>query len=92
MTTVQLLVTLTVAGALLALLLALVRLLRGPTQADRVVALDVVFSASLALTVAAALSTGRVLFLDVGIGLAVVGFVATIVWARLIDTSPEDSE
>jgi len=92
MTTVQLLVTLTVAGALLALLLALVRLLRGPTQADRVVALDVVFSASLALTVAAALSTGRVLFLDVAIGLAVVGFVATIVWARLIDTSPEDSE
>jgi multicomponent Na+:H+ antiporter subunit F len=78
-----------VSGALLALLLAFVRLLRGPTQADRVVALDVVFSANLALSAAAALGTGRVLFLDVGIGLAVVGFVATIVWARLIDASPE---
>ena len=82
--------TLIVGGALLALFIALARLLRGPTQVDRVVALDVVFSANLALAAAAALATGRVLFLDVAIGLAVVGFVATIVWARLIDAAPED--
>jgi multicomponent Na+:H+ antiporter subunit F len=42
------------------------------------------------MAVAAALNTGRVLFLDVAVGLAVVGFVATIVWARLIDKSPGD--
>lgn len=83
-----LLSTILVIGALLALVLALVRLLRGPRQADRVVALDVVFSASLVMAVAAALNTGRVLFLDVAVGLAVVGFVATLVWARLIDKSP----
>jgi len=83
-----LLSTILVAGALTALVLALVRLLRGPRQADRVVALDVVFSASLVMAVGAALNTGRVLFLDVAVGLAVVGFVATIVWARLIDKSP----
>lgn len=88
-----LLVTVIVVGALLALALALVRLLKGPRQADRVVALDVVLSASVALAAAAALSTGRVLFLDVAVGLAVVGFVATIVWARLIDkTLGEDGE
>ncbi|MFN3842006.1 MAG: monovalent cation/H+ antiporter complex subunit F [Rehaibacterium terrae] len=85
-----LLATVVVAGTLLALALALTRLLRGPSQADRVVALDVVFSASVAMAAAAALATGRVLFLDVAVGLAVVGFVATIVWARLIDKSPED--
>jgi multicomponent Na+:H+ antiporter subunit F len=83
-----LLSTILVIGALLALVLALVRLLRGPRQADRVVALDVVFSASLVMAVAGALNTGRVLFLDVAVGLAVVGFVATLVWARLIDKSP----
>lgn len=82
---IGLLVTVIVVGALIALALALVRLLKGPRQADRVVALDVVLSASVALAAAAALSTGRVLFLDVAVGLAVVGFVATIVWARLID-------
>jgi multicomponent Na+:H+ antiporter subunit F len=81
-------VTLLVAGSLVAIALAAVRLLRGPSQADRIVALDLVFSANIVLTAAAALATGRVLFLDIGIGLAIVGFVATIVWARLIDQSP----
>jgi multicomponent Na+:H+ antiporter subunit F len=85
------LVLILVAGALVAILLAIVRLLRGPSQADRIIALDVVFSASIALAAAAALASGRTLFLDVGIGLAVVGYVATIVWARLIDKSPPQS-
>lgn len=73
------------AGAILAMMLAVTRLLRGPSQADRIVALDVVFSANVALTGAISLITGRALFLDIGVGLAMVGFVATIVWARLID-------
>ena len=84
----EVLVFLLVGGSLVAIALAVARLLIGPTQADRIVALDVVFSANIALTAAAALSTGRALFLDIGIGLCVVGFVATIVWARLIDESP----
>lgn len=84
------LVGLLVAGALAAVLLAFVRILRGPSQADRIIALDVIFAASIALTVAAALATGRALFLDIGIGLAIVGFVATVVWARLIDKSPRE--
>lgn len=84
------LVFMIVAGALLSLFLALLRLLLGPTQADRVVALDVVFSASLALTIAASLASERVLYLDIAIGLSMVGFVATIVWARFIDAAPGD--
>ncbi|WP_058833825.1 monovalent cation/H+ antiporter complex subunit F [Luteimonas abyssi] len=83
-------VSIIVGAALLALLLAFVRLLRGPAQADRVVALDVVFSSSIAMAAGAALASGRALFLDVAIGLAVVGFVATIVWARLIEASPRE--
>lgn len=86
------LTTVIVVGALIALTLAMVRLLRGPSHADRVVALDVVFSCCLALAAAAALSSGRVLFLDVAVGLAVVSFVATIVWSRLIDMSRKDPQ
>lgn len=74
-------------GAVLALAIACTRLIRGPTQADRVVALDVVFSATLVLIASMAMHSKWPLFLDLGIGLAVVGFVATIVWARLIDQS-----
>lgn len=73
-----------VAGAVLAALLAGVRLLAGPTHADRVVALDIFLAAAIALAVAASLGTGRTVFLDVAIGLALVGFVATIGWARLV--------
>lgn len=79
------------AGALVAIGLALVRLVRGPHQADRIVALDVVFAATIALTGSAALATGRALFLDIGVGLSVVGFVATMVWARLIAASADEA-
>lgn len=78
-----------VVGALVASGMAAVRLVLGPTQADRIVALDVVFSASVVMTAAAAVASGRALYLDVGLGLAVVGFVATVVWARLIEGSPK---
>lgn len=76
-----------VSGALVASILAFLRLGKGPGQADRIVALDVVFSSTITVAAAAALVTGRALYLDVGVGLAMVGFVATIVWARLIDAS-----
>ncbi|ODV13456.1 MAG: hypothetical protein ABT20_02070 [Rubrivivax sp. SCN 70-15] len=75
------------ALALLATLLATVRLVRGPRHADRVVALDIFLAAAVALCVAASLGTGRTVFLDVAIGLALVGFVGTVGWARLIERS-----
>lgn len=72
--------------------LAVARLVRGPTRSDRIVAQDVLFSAGLGLAIAAALRTGRTVFLDVALGLAVVGFVATIAWARLIQGLPGREE
>jgi multicomponent Na+:H+ antiporter subunit F len=76
------------AGAVPAAALASVRLIAGPTHADRVVALDIFLAAAIALAVAASLGTGRTVFLDVAIGLALVGFVATIGWARLVQRAP----
>ena len=73
------------ACAILAAAIATLRIMRGPQHADRVVALDIFLAAAVVLCVAAALRTGRLEFLDVGIGLALVGFVATIGWARLIE-------
>jgi multicomponent Na+:H+ antiporter subunit F len=76
-----------VIGALLAALLATVRIVAGPTNADRVVALDIFLAAGIALAIAASLATERTVFLDVAIGLALVGFVGTIGWARLVERS-----
>lgn len=82
-------VILLVVGAVIAAGLASVRIIGGPTHADRVVALDIFLAAAIALAVAASLATGRTVFIDVAIGLALVGFVATIGWARLVERSPE---
>ena len=80
--------TMLVACALLAAALAIVALVQGPGRTDRIVALDVLFAAGLALCIAAAMHTGRKEFLDVAIGLALMGFVATIGWARLVELAP----
>ena len=85
---IELGVGLLVAGAVPAAMLASIRIIAGPTDADRVVALDIFLAAAIALAVAASLGTGRTVFLDVAIGLALVGFVATIGWARLVERSP----
>jgi multicomponent Na+:H+ antiporter subunit F len=77
--------TLVIVGCVLASLLASVRIIAGPTHADRVVALDIFLAAAIGLAIAASLATGRTVFIDVAIGLALVGFVATIGWARLIE-------
>lgn len=65
--------------------LGVARFIRGPSDADRIVALDILFSAAVALCALAALYTGRVLFLDVAIGVVLIGFVATLAWTRLVE-------
>ena len=78
-------VTLLIAGCALAALLATVRIIVGPTHADRVIALDIFLAAGIGMAIGASLATQRTVFIDVAIGLALVGFVATIGWARLIE-------
>ena len=79
-----------VFASLVALALASLRLVRGPTNADRIVALDIFLAAGVALAVAASLLTARTVFLDGAIGLALVGFVGTIGWARLVQKAEPD--
>lgn len=79
-------------GATVAALLATARLVRGPRPADRVVALDILLAAAVAFAVATSLATGRTVFLDVALGLALVGFVGTVGWARLIERSPRQED
>ncbi len=78
--------TILVVLATLAAALATAALVRpGGRLADRIVALDVFLAAAIALAIAAALGTGRSEFLDVACVLALVAFVATAGWARLVE-------
>lgn len=65
--------------------LALVRLARGPTLPDRVVALDLMTVAIVAFCGLAAIRSGDTAFLDVALVLALVGFLATVALARFAE-------
>ncbi|HET7551922.1 MAG TPA: monovalent cation/H+ antiporter complex subunit F [Gemmatimonadaceae bacterium] len=80
----------TVAPALIAVLavalaLAAYRMIKGPSYADRFVALDMLTAVSVALSALTALATGRSAFLDIGMGLALVNFVSTCAFATLLE-------
>ena len=65
--------------------LGVLRFVLGPSDADRIVALDILFSSSVALCTFAALTTQRVLFLDIALGVALISFVVTLAWSRLLE-------
>ena len=68
----------------LALLLSTVRIIIGPTLADRVLALDLMTVVAMGFVGTVAIRTGLMLYLDIAIALALLGFVATIALARYI--------
>ena len=76
----------TAALALSALLtlLAGYRVIVGPTTPDRVVALDTIGTNVVAVAVVYAMATGRGYFLDVGLVLAIIGFISTVTVARYV--------
>lgn len=68
-----------------AAVLFVVRLLRGPTLGDRVLALDGLLSTVVGLVVLEAVDDDSVLLLDVPIVVAFIGFIGTAVVARFIE-------
>ncbi|MGP1275232.1 MAG: monovalent cation/H+ antiporter complex subunit F [Caulobacterales bacterium] len=78
------------SGLVLGLLLTGVRLVMGPGLADRFVALDMMTVLAIAITALTTLVTGRPEFLDIGLGLAVTGFVATVALAVFLERKESD--
>jgi len=68
----------------IAMMLAVSRLILGPTLADRILALDVANTIGIGLIATFAVHVHQALYVDVAIALALVGFVATISFARYL--------
>lgn len=77
-------ITLVYAALLGAFVLGFVRLVLGPSPADRVVALDLIAFLSIGLIAVYTIDTGVTAWLDVAITLALVAFLGTIAFARFI--------
>jgi len=75
-------------------LLAMVRLIKGPSLPDRVVALDTMTVLIVTFCGLYALDTGATAFLDVAVVLALIGFLATVALARFVErkTARPDAE
>ncbi|MFK7855807.1 MAG: cation:proton antiporter [Granulosicoccus sp.] len=78
---------LTVVG----LVAASIRLILGPTRADRVVALDLITVLLVSIAAQLSLLYKEAAYLDLGLAIALVGFLATVAFARYIERAPGSS-
>ena len=81
-TNIMLAAQIAMAMLMLAALIAFVRIIKGPGRADRIVALDFLTFVVVSLIGALAIYKHDAKYLDVGIVLALVGFLATIAYTR----------
>jgi multicomponent Na+:H+ antiporter subunit F len=65
----------------IAFLLAFLRLLRGPTLPDRVVALDLMAVIGIGFISAYAIDTGKSVLVDVATVVALIGFLTTVAFS-----------
>lgn len=85
-----LLVNLVFAMLTAALVCAFVRLVRGPTLPDRVVALDLISAVVVGIAALYAIVTDQPVLLDVAIVLALVAFLGTVAFAQYIEKRARD--
>lgn len=68
----------------LALLMTMYRIVAGPTLPDRILGLDMLIAIVIGYIVVIALRTEMALYLDIAIGLGLVGFLSTVAFARFV--------
>ncbi len=67
-----------------AFIMTVYRVVKGPTLPDRVLALDMLVGIVIGFIAVIAIRTGYTLYIDIAISLGLVGFLATIAFARFI--------
>jgi multicomponent Na+:H+ antiporter subunit F len=67
-----------------AMSLTVIRIIRGPTLADRILGLDLITSLAIGMIAVIAIRSGFSLYIDIAISLGLVGFLSTIAFARYL--------
>ncbi len=67
-----------------AFLLTVYRVVRGPTLPDRILGLDMLVAAAIGFIAVIGIRTGYTLYVDIAIALGLVGFLATVAFARFV--------
>ena len=66
------------------MLATIVRIVRGPTLADRILGLDMITFLAVGMVGVFAIRTGLFLYVDIAVALALVGFLSTAAFARYL--------
>ena len=74
----------------LAFLLTVWRVFAGPTLPDRVLALDMLVAVAIGFIAVLSIRHGYTAYVDIAIALGLVGFLATVAFARFIMSRPAD--
>lgn len=72
------------AALSLAFFLTVVRVLKGPTLPDRILALDMLVAIGIGFIAVTGVATGVAFNVDIAIALGLVGFLATVAFARFV--------
>ena len=80
----------TLAMLAMALLIAMARLIKGPTLPDRIVAMDLIGVLVVGLIVVLASSTGVQATLDAALVIALVSFVGTVAYATYVERGHQE--
>lgn len=76
---------------MLAMLITTIRVVLGPTLADRVLALDQLVAIAIGFIAIIAIDSGFGLYIDIALALGLVGFLATAAFARYIHAKSKAS-
>lgn len=68
----------------LSMIVVCLRIVRGPHAGDKVVALDMLCLLGVSVAALAAITSGSMAFIDVVLGIALIGFLATVAFAGFI--------
>jgi len=82
---VNILLNIAACIALAAVILSLYRLIKGPSVADRTVALDTMTIITISLIVFIAILTKRIIYYDVAMVYALISFIGVVAIARYIE-------
>lgn len=69
---------------LVGIALTVVRIIRGPTVADRILGLDLITTLGIGFVGVMAIKTGFALYIDIAISVGLVGFLSTVALARYL--------
>lgn len=77
-------VTVSLGILCLSFLVTIYRIVKGPTLPDRILGLDMLVAIAIGFIAVVGIKTGYSLYVDVAIALGLVGFLATVAFARFV--------